>query len=90
MQRGGGLPIVVLKALQEGTLRVGFEVQTEASALEVLMKRYSDVPMSLADACLIRLCELHQESRVLTLDRDFRQYRRHGRHVIPLIAPWSD
>jgi predicted nucleic acid-binding protein len=67
---------------------VAFDVETEAVALETLLRRYTDVPMSLADACLVRLSELHQDSRVFTLDRHFARYRRHGRQVIPLLAPW--
>lgn len=88
IQRGSGNPAVVLQALQQGTLRIGFTVETEAAALESLLRRYSDVPISLADACLVRLSELHQDCRVFTLDRHFARYRRHGRHVIPLLAPW--
>lgn len=52
-----------------------------------LMKRYQDVPMSLADACLVRMTEERRASKVLTLDSDFRRYRRLGRQVIPLITP---
>ena len=88
LQRGTGNPTLVLQALQQGTLQVAFDVETEAAALENLMRRYTDLPMSLADACLVRLSELHQDSRVFTLDRDFALYRRHGRQVIPLLVPW--
>lgn len=49
--------------------------------------RYANVPMSLADACLVRMAELSVESAVLTLDRDFRLYRKSGRHVVPAIMP---
>ena len=51
------------------------------------MRKYADVPMSLADACLVRMAELNAHSSVLTLDRDFRVYRKHGRQVIPLAMP---
>lgn len=88
LQRGTGKPGVILRAVQRGILQIAFDVETEAAALETLMNRYANVPMSLADASLVRLSELHRDSRVFTLDRDFRQYRRHGRQVIPLIAPW--
>ena len=43
--------------------------------------------MSLADACLVRLSELHFDCQVFTLDADSRRYRRHGRQVIPLLRP---
>jgi len=88
LQRGTGHPAVILRAVQRGILQIAFDVETEAAALETLMDRYADVPMSLADASLVRLSELHREARVFTLDRDFRQYRRHGRQVISLLAPW--
>ncbi len=53
-----------------------------------LLRKYADTPMSLADACLVRMTELHRDSRVFTLDRDFAAYRRNGREHIPLLAPW--
>lgn len=51
------------------------------------MRRYRDRPMSLADACLVRLAELHSGAKVFTLDSDFRIYRRHGNKTIPLLMP---
>ena len=51
------------------------------------MRRYRNRPMSLADACLVRLSEIHAAVEVLTLDTDFRIYRRHGNKVIPLRMP---
>jgi predicted nucleic acid-binding protein len=74
--------------VQRGILQVAFDVETEASALETLIERYADVPMSLADASLVRLSEQQRDSREFTFDRDFRHYRRHSRQVIPLLAPW--
>jgi uncharacterized protein len=88
MARNGGRPTAILHAVKEGILRVDFAVAAEAAALESLMKGYADVPMSLADACLVRLSELHPECQVFTVDGDFRHYRRNGRQVIPLLAPW--
>ena len=88
IERNGGRPWDVIRKLREGILSVALEVETEAAAIETLMARYADMPMSLADACLVRLSELHRDSRVLTLDRDFNRYRRHGRQAIPLLSPW--
>lgn len=87
IQRNGGQPADLLKKIQAGVIEVALEIQTEASALEALMRRYEDTPMSLADACLVRLSELHSDCQVFTLDTHFRRYRRHGRQVIPLLAP---
>lgn len=52
-----------------------------------LLKKYHDVPISLADACLVALSEKYPGARVLTLDSDFRIYRKKNRQVIPLIYP---
>jgi hypothetical protein len=59
------------------------------AALAGLMRQYRDVPMSLADACLVRMSELNTDCEVMTTDRDFLVYRRLNRRVIPLIAPWQ-
>ncbi len=78
-------PLFVL--LERGVLRVGLEVQDQLADLRALMRRYRDRPMSLADACLVRLAEMHPCGAVFTLDADFRIYRRHGNRVIPVLMP---
>ena len=87
IQRNGGQPAEVLKEVQAGVIAVALELQTEAAAMETLMRRYEDTPMSLTEACVVRLSELHSDCHVFTLDAGFRRYRRHGRQVIPLLAP---
>lgn len=78
---------VILEMLQTGLFDIRFALEKESSAIQRLIRKYSDVPMSLADACLVRMSELHANSRVLTLDRDFLLYRRNGRQVVPRIMP---
>jgi len=51
------------------------------------MQKYADIPMSLADACLIRMSETLAEPIILATDADFRVYRRHGRQVVPCMTP---
>jgi predicted nucleic acid-binding protein len=51
------------------------------------MQKYADVPMSLADACLVRMTETHAEPLVLTTDAHFLLYRRHSRQVVPCLMP---
>ncbi len=87
IQRSGGQPADVLQKVQAGVIEVALDIESEAAALEALMRRYWDTPMSLADACLVRLSELHSDCQVFTLDTDFRRYRRQGRQIIPLLAP---
>lgn len=71
-----------------GLLEVRFDFQDEREATMRLLSKYSDTPISFADACLVRMSELHRSSHVFTLDQDFAAYRRNGRERIPLIAPW--
>jgi len=73
--------------LDRGIIRVGLSIQEQQVDLRALMRRYRNRPMSLADACLVRLSEIHAAAEVLTLDSDFRIYRRHGNKVIPLRMP---
>ncbi len=82
-----GGPEAVLDLVGRGVFKVDFRVDTELLALRTLLSKYRSVPMSLADACLVRMSEQHPKSQVMTLDSDFRVYRRSGRLRIPLIAP---
>jgi len=52
-----------------------------------LLDRYSDVPMSFADACLVRLSELYPDAPILTLDSDFLIYRRNKNERLPVLLP---
>ena len=52
-----------------------------------MMKKYNDVPMAFADACLVRMTEVYSDPILLTTDTDFRIYRRHGRQTIPSAMP---
>lgn len=77
----------LLDLIAAGTLVVEFALMSELTAVRRLVARYRDRPMSLADACLVRLAELFDEAEVITLDRDFSIYRKHGRQTVPLIWP---
>jgi uncharacterized protein len=82
-----GGPEAVLDLVTRGALRVAFRVDGDLMALRTLLVRYASVPMSLADACLIRMIELQPRAAILTLDRDFLVYRRSGRHTVPVVMP---
>ena len=87
LKREGRETDALFVLLERGVIRVALQVQEQQADLRALMRRYRDRPMSLADACLVRLAELHAGSKVFTLDRDFRIYRRHGNKVIPVLMP---
>ena len=77
----------LMESICRGVVEVPFRFAGETDAVTRLVRRYSDAPMSFADACLVRLAEQFGGSRVFTLDCHFRVYRFHGRQVIPLINP---
>ena len=72
---------------ERGVIRVALDVQEEQADSRALMRRYRNRPMSLADACLVRLSELESTGELFTLDSDFRIYRRYGNKVIPVLMP---
>lgn len=49
-------------------IRLGFELAKEIEAIAAIQVRYRDTNASLADACLVRMSEIHDGSRVLTFD----------------------
>ena len=60
----------------------------ELTAINALLNRYADAPMDLADACVVRLAELHPEAGVCTTDSHFQFFRKNAGQMIPLIAPF--
>ena len=87
LKREGREADPLFELLERGVIRVALDVQKEQADLRALMRRYRNRPMSLADACLVRLSELEGAGEVFTLDADFRIYRRHGNKVIPVLMP---
>ncbi len=77
-----------LRMLERGAIRIDFGVEGNRADILALLRKYADQPMSLADACLVRMAELKDNCQIFTTDRDFRVYRRKGRSVIPLLAPF--
>ena len=75
------------KLLRQGHLRLGLNLADELVQVLDLSDKYADVPMSLADACLVRMSETLPDPVVLTTDADFKIYRRHSRQVVPCLLP---
>lgn len=74
-------------AIRRGALHLVAVLSDEATSVLALLDKYQDVPMSAADACVVRLTETLPDPLVLTTDTDFKIYRRHGRKVIPCLLP---
>jgi uncharacterized protein len=81
-------PVAVLKLVARGDLILDFALADELPRVLELCSRYSDQPMDLADACVVRMTELHTRCRVWTVDRaDFSAYRRNRNQTIPCEFP---
>lgn len=73
--------------LRRRALVIAFKLAENVEPVTKLIQKYSDVPMSLADACLVRMTETLADPIILTTDQDFRVYRRHSRQVVPCVMP---
>jgi len=73
--------------LHHRALICSFHPAQEIDKVIHLMLKYADAPMSFADACLVRMTEMLTDPIVVTLDRHFRIYRRHGNKSIPCVMP---
>ena len=83
----GGGGSAVFELLHRGVIAIAFRLDEDMKPVARLLSRYSSIPMSVADASLVRMAERFPESVVLTVDSDFAVYRKHGRQVIPTIVP---
>ena len=73
--------------LRRRALIAAFDLDNDLESVLKLLQKYADVPMSLADACLVRMSETLPEPIILTTDSDFRIYRRHSRQMVPCLMP---
>lgn len=77
----------LLGLLENGALTVAFRTEDHVADLRKLHRKYRDRPISLADACIVRMAEIFERHSVLTLDSDFLIYRKHRRTPLALIHP---
>jgi predicted nucleic acid-binding protein len=82
-------PEGILRLVERRIVRLDFALDDHRSDVFRLLRKYADRPMSLADACLVRMAELVDPCQVFTTDKDFLVYRRKGRHVIPVLSPFE-
>jgi uncharacterized protein len=83
-----GQPLALAQEVTAGELKLAFDLEGQLVPVVRLLERYADREMDLADACVVRMSELHPRSTVITVDRrDFTAYRRNQREVLPFIAP---
>lgn len=74
---------------KSGIVQIDFRLLDNIQPIHDLLRKYRDVPMDLADACLVHLADHHRGAAVITTDRDFLVYRTKSRRHIPVIAPFA-
>lgn len=79
----------ILDLVERRIIGLDFVMDDHRSDVFRLLRKYRDQPMSMADACLVRMAKLVDPCQVFTTDKDFLVYRRKGRHVIPLLSPFD-
>lgn len=83
---GRGIPALGT-LLQREALTIAFDLGANVDPVLRLLRKYADPPASLADVCLVRMCEILPDPVVMTTDADFRVYRRQGRRTVPCVVP---
>ncbi len=76
-----------IEVLERGLLDLSFSYADHLERVNDLMRTYENIPMSFADACLVRMAEIHRGNRIFTTDDDFRIYRTHGDTPIDVLMP---
>src|SRR5688572_26747620 len=66
-QGDGGL----FELLATGVVEISFGLAEHLQEVWRLRRRYRNVPMSLADACLVRMAEIEERAAIFTIDSDF-------------------
>jgi predicted nucleic acid-binding protein len=70
-----GAVSAVLENVDRGIFQISYRLRGNTSGVLKLIRKYADVPMDFADACLVDMASDYQSGRILTLDADFRIYR---------------
>jgi predicted nucleic acid-binding protein len=68
-------PAEVLALSRKGVYQMAFSIGEHLPSIEALLRKYADQTASLADVCLIRAADLHDEPRIFTFEADFSVYR---------------
>ena len=83
-----GSTALVLALVQDGFLKIAFNLEKHFQEVAELAARYGDRRPDLADLCLVRMSELFPDLHIFTVDEsDFRIFRRNKREVIPIVCP---
>lgn len=72
----------------EDLIRIHPVLSEQAGSVFQLMEKYSDLPASLADVCLLYMFNAGIGDKIITLDSDFREFRDNRSKPLKLLAPF--
>jgi uncharacterized protein len=75
LRRVSGAAQAVVQNVESGSFQIPYRAAGRSAALARLLKKYANVPMAFADACLVDMASELNTARIFTLDDDFRVYR---------------
>jgi uncharacterized protein len=87
LPRAKGAAEAILASVEQGALEIRFSLANSPGKVGVLLKKYSNIPAALADACLIQMADELDTGDILTLDSDFEQYRWRRNRAFNLLIP---
>jgi uncharacterized protein len=82
-----GGQVAVIELIKRGVIHLPVRIDEHLNQITWLLEKYFDIPISLADACMVRMSELYPDSLLFTMDNDFSIYRKYKRQVIPTLLP---
>ncbi|VXD17240.1 conserved hypothetical protein [Planktothrix serta PCC 8927] len=83
--RGWSAQKILWEFLNRKALYLHSVNETECQRMKVLMEKYQDIPMDLADSSLVATAESQKIKRIFTLDSDFYIYRLYDRDAFEVI-----
>ena len=76
----------MIENVERGIFQISSQLSRSANLVSNVMRKYRDLPMDFADACLIQLADELNTGDILTLDRDFESYRRRSIRPFNLLV----
>jgi predicted nucleic acid-binding protein len=87
LRRVRGAAGAVLENVADGIFQIPLPLARCAAEVRLILRKYEDREIDLADACLIHLAGELATGDILTLDRDFESYRWRRNRPFRLLVP---
>ncbi|TVR18015.1 MAG: PIN domain-containing protein [Balneolaceae bacterium] len=78
----------LIELLETPHIQLESSYSNQPRQIHEFVKKYSNIPMSFADACLVQMAEKSKDSLIFTIDRGFQMYRSSNGNPLSLISPY--